>query len=293
MPALINFGILPVGRQGDGMNRIQLILIALLAIGLTQPGCAQADMQPVAQSQQPSLKTLFNKYQKLTEPEPTPPKSAPQAEVEKTDGDLPGVIFSGWDRPPLDLFNERWPQREVTYEMYFPKTGPAGLMVYGLAVHAGDITSTVSRDRLARGAPAFHYSVKQITDWANDAARGNCPALYPEEQAFLDRLVRDGVIIRVSGLYWADRRIKHVLGASPSKKRTLNQNLNHERIHVMWDEDPNFREKYLNLWRTLSEEEKRDILEKLKQYNPENEMQLIEEWAVYQNESRPSWSGQR
>jgi predicted Fe-S protein YdhL (DUF1289 family) len=55
----------------------------------------------------------------------------------------------------------------------------------------------------------------------------------------------------------------------------------------MWDEDPNFRETAIQKWRGMSDDEKQAVYKRLKGYNPENEMQIIEEWAVRQHENIP------
>jgi hypothetical protein len=231
----------------------------------------------------PDIERLFKKYKSILDDykAPVPPSSAIK------DTECPGYIVGNWAQPPQDLFCQKWPYRRDTYEIYFSEKKEIARAIYGLALFTKDLDRSVTLERFERGAGGFHYSIGQMTSWANAVLQGVQPTYTEEEKALLDKLVADYVLIRVNGRYVSIGLVAHVLGVAPQKKRSLSLNLNHERLHVMWDEDPNFRDTAIQKWRSMSEDEKQAVYKNLKGYNPENEMQIIEEWAVRQHENIP------
>ena len=160
-------------------------------------------------------------------------------------------------------------------------------MIYGLALFTGDLDKSVTLDRFKKGAQGFHYSVEQISQWANSCLSNANPFYTQAEKTFFEYLKRDGVICKQGAQYYPCGQIKHVLGAAQGLKRDFKANLNHECVHVVWDQKAEFRNYWQKKWGLLSEEEKKQVYGKLKGYNPENTLQIIEEWAVYENENKP------
>ena len=230
----------------------------------------------------PDIERLYKKYQSVLDQYKAP---SPPAAVR--DAECPGWIVGDWAEPPKELFCQKWPYRRTTYEIYFSEKKEIARSIYGLALFTKDLDPSVTLERFERGAGGFHYSIGQITSWANAVLQGVQPTYTDEEKTLLEKLVADYILIRINGRYVSIGLAAHVLGVAPQTKRSLSLNLNHERLHVMWDENPKFREGAIAKWRTMSETEKQAVYSSLKGYNPENEMQIIEEWAVRQHENIP------
>lgn len=272
--------------------KLRLACAILLGLGLLicLPNFVSADIIPEPETDQDWQKRLFEKYWNLQDrPQAPKEKAMPEPAGPPAEPGFPGIIAEGWTTPPNELFHEKWPYRAVTYELYFPTTASLGRTVYGLAIFTKDLKPSVTLERFEKGAGGFHYSIGQLVDWANAVAEGRQQTYTREEDAFLARLVRDKVMIKVNGRYRDIGMVRHVLGVTPQKKRSVKLNADHERLHVLWDEDREFREKHIKLWQGLSREEKDVVIRGLKGYNPENEMQMIEEWSVRQNESDVNW----
>ncbi|MBF0102828.1 MAG: hypothetical protein HQK77_18150 [Desulfobacterales bacterium] len=200
--------------------------------------------------------------------------------------DYPGVIIGQDCSQCQQLFNEKWQYRKLTYEILCSKQDMLAEMVYCLALFSHDLNKTISLEKFKKGAQGFHYSIDQVVEWAN--AVTNNPRHFFKiafEKMFFDLLQKDKVIIKKNGFFEPADQILHVLGVSSGTKRTIEFNLNHERIHIFWDQNSAFREYYIEKWNRLSSEEKQESIQALKGYNTENELLMIEEWTVRQNES--------
>ena len=267
------------------MKRIRLVILLVTLCLLIPPlSTAKADIVPEPEKGKEWREELFQKYWDMREGAPAK-KPSPQWKQ----SDLPGWIVEGWDRPPTELFSEKWPYRSVTYEMYFPSKKPLARAIYGLALFTKDLKPSVTLARFEKGAGGFHYSTEQLVGWANAVGEGRQKFYTSEEKAFLEKLVQDKVMVKVNGRFRQIGMIRHVLGVAPMKKRSMVLNLKHERLHVMWDENQKFRETYISRWRGLTDEEKQEVYKQLKGYNPEKEMQIIEEWSVRHAEKQPKW----
>jgi hypothetical protein len=200
-----------------------------------------------------------------------------------------GRIIGEWTEKPERMFFANWPYRGITYEMYFAQKKELGRKIYGLALFTKDIDRSINLEKFEKGAQGFHYSISQVVNWANAVLQGELQFNTNEEFILLYQLMEDEAISLVSGNWASTGRIKHILGVTPGRKRSLKLNLNHERIHVIWDEDPAFREKHTTRWNKLPESKQDEILKDFKNYDQTNINQIIEEWAVRQNESSVSW----
>ena len=178
------------------------------------------------------------------------------------------------------LFRQSWKYREITYESHFGSSVALASEIYSLAIHTGDITPDTPKDLFLRGVQGCHYSISQVLEWANDGRA----AKSEEELGFIKRLEEDKVIAKDRGVYVAAGKVSHVLSAAAGKKRTFELNLNHERLHIRWDEDASFREQGKRGYEAREEQGRAEALKKLKRYNPKNRAQLIEEWAIYNAE---------
>lgn len=223
-----------------------------------------------------ALSQLFKKYQELSTQKPTTPKldlSTFQTDV----AGWPGMIYGNEQGEGESSFNFAWPYRHIAFEMHIQDQKQLSAMIYSLAVHAKDISADTPRDKFYKGVSGFHYSIEQICAWLNDP---NKIELNAEERGFVQQLENHGVIKKEANQYISASSIKHVLAASASKKRSFERNLRHERLHIFYDEDQDFRDSCLKRFKALDIAEQKEILKKYSHYNQENLPQLIEEWAV-------------
>jgi len=225
------------------------------------------------------IQGLWEKYSTL----PNETEKAPESHQ------YPGRIIGEWPEKPGRLYFADWPYRGKTYEVFFSQKRELGRMIYGLALFARDIDRSITLQKFEKGAQGFHYSIAQVVNWANVVLQGKLKFNTKEEFILLYWLMEDEAISLVGGKWAETGRIKHILGVTPGRKRSLKLNLNHERVHVIWDEEPTFQEKYTKKWNKLSESKTEEILKDFKSYDQTNIIQIIEEWAVRQNESDVSW----
>lgn len=191
---------------------------------------------------------------------------------------FPGRILGEPQGEGESAFQHAWKYRSVTYELHYADPERLARSVYGLAIHARDVSPELPREKFFGGVRGFHYATWQICRWLDDARREG-KNLSPEEAELADMLVQDGVIRLESGCE-PGTPVRHVLGAAPGKKRSFARSLRHERLHVYWDEDIGFQARSRARWIALPDSEKEAERRKLKNYSQDNEWQLIEEWAV-------------
>lgn len=216
------------------------------------------------------LEDLWNKYSGEIQKRDEPARAALPT---------PGIIIGKPQGHDEYGFSYPWKYRSSAYEMHFEKPVELAKSVYGLALYAKDVSPTLPREKFYGGVLGFHYSARQVAGWLNETIR-NHESLSQEENAFAGRMLLEGVVKIGPDGFEPGNKITHVLGASGGKKRSFAQNLRHERLHVFWDEDRAFRERQQEAWNNLSEEDKQKARQELKNYNQDNERQLIEEWAI-------------
>lgn len=190
---------------------------------------------------------------------------------------FPGRYIGKTDN--LTEFTTPWSHRTSTYELHFEDKNFLGRAVYSLARYCGDISEEISRIRVANGVEGFHYSSSQICDWINAIFKGSIEAPVAEEFYLASLLLRDGVVKLENGTFHPSSKIGHVLASAPGKKRSITENLRHERLHVLWDEEDSIQRIARSKWSSFSEAQKKEIRESLKGY-ANNEELLLEEWAV-------------
>ncbi|MDR2077129.1 MAG: hypothetical protein LBP61_09435 [Desulfovibrio sp.] len=242
-----------------------------------------------------SLRKLWERYvpfaaQPQKDESRQPPASPPEnpAAPPENPAAAPGSCVGDSPETRAAAALSPWAWRQYGYELYFASAAELARSIYGLALETGDIGGEMTLDRFQRGAQGFHYGVRQICPWAENLLSGRTPPRTEEERRLLDRLLLEGVIVGRGGKVVPGGNIHHVLGAAKGKKRALTDNLAHERLHVLWDEDEAFREAGLSRWRALSGEEKEAVRASLPGYAPENEAQFVEEWAVREAEKLPA-----
>ena len=195
--------------------------------------------------------------------------------------DCPGRVLC--DRQNMSEFIRRWKCRGSSYELHYKDRAELARTVYDLAVHAGDIDASVSRERVEAGVEGFHYSSQQVCAWIEEVLHG--ASVSREAMVFIGYLLYDGVIVFDGGRCKPGAGIRHVLAAAPGKKRSFKENIDLERLHVLWDEDPSFRAKAQAAWAILPEPDKVDVQHRLRAYA--NDLQLrLEEWAVREVEQK-------
>jgi hypothetical protein len=252
------------GHKGIELRNLAFYLLFCCLFSVTFTITAEAEIQ-----------ALWEKYY---------PRHS-ETEEQRIENQYPGKIIGKWPEKPEKLFFTDWSYRGTTYEILFSQKKELGRSIYGIALFARDIDRSITLERFERGGQGFHYSISQVVNWANAVLKGELKLNTNEEFNLLCSLMHHGAISIIKGKWVATDRIKHILGATAGLKRDLKINLNHERIHVIWDEDPNFKDKYIKKWNKLPEKNKEQILQNFKNYDRTNINQIIEEWAVYDNES--------
>lgn len=224
------------------------------------------------------LEDLWNQYI-VKSPTYQPPANASKHKT----SNAPGLIIGKAQGEADSAFDYKWKYRERAFEMHFEKASDLSHSIYSLALHTRDISPKLPKEKFFKGVPGFHYSTEQIVTWLNDPEK---MPLSTEEKQFVAQLQQGGVVSLQAGRYVGSDSIDHVLGAAPGKKRSFAFNLRHERLHVFWDEDPQFRTRYQAEWLGLEEAEKLSARQnELRNYAQGNEQQLVEEWAIYKAEA--------
>ena len=218
------------------------------------------------------LEDLWNRYA---------PKSA---SVQSVRGQTPGRVMGRSPGKDTSSFTYHWKYRWRTYELHFEDSAKLARSVYGLALHAGDVSPRLPREKFYGGVLGFHYSVNQVCAWLNDAAAKRL-TLSEEENRLVGMLLQDGIIAIEKGGWGRTGKVSHILAAAPGKKRSFAENLRHERLHVFWDEDSAFRARERAAWKQMPEGERARVRRELKNYAQDNEPQLVEEWAVKRAEA--------
>lgn len=214
------------------------------------------------------LEEVWDKYSALSH---VYEKTAPEKTPGEIIGKAQGANEHGFDWP--------WKYRSTVYEMHYEIPEQLARGIYSLALYAKDIDANIPREKFYKGVLGFHYTAAQIASWLNDCVAKRS-VLTSEENIFAGKMLVNGIIGIGRNGFEPSGKITHVLGASGGKKRSFAQNLLHERLHVFWDEDHDFQTAAYEEWKNLSGEEKEKILQSLKNYNPHNENQLVEEWTI-------------
>lgn len=236
------------------------ILLFLLSAVTFFPATLQAEITP---------RLLWNNYLNLA-----------QKQSEYSNSALyPGRLLTDSDTE----FLSDWKYRKVTYEIHYDDKRTLGRAVYDLALHSGDIPLDTSLSRVESGVEGFHYDINQICLWINDVLTQKRNGITAESCQFIVFLLQDKIIFVENNTVKPNKDINHVLAVAKGKKRSLQQNLLHERLHVYWDEDEVFKKTAQKKWNALSLQEKESANQKLKHYADNAELRL-EEWAVREAE---------
>lgn len=217
------------------------------------------------------LEELWNKY-------------APDNFKDEIQLPTPGAIYGQAPGTGESSFSYQWKYRPKTYEMHFQDPETLAKGIRSLALYAGDISPDLPPEKFYKGVTGFHYSAAQIAGWLNNVIRKK-EELNPEENAFAGEMLKNGIVKLGGEGFTPGEDISHALGSAPGKKRAFAKNLLHERLHVFWDEDQQMRDKARSAWDGMTESEKEEIRKRLKNYNQNNEDQLLEEWAILEAEN--------
>jgi hypothetical protein len=254
------------------MKKIILICLAIFVSFLST--ISQAEYSSI--TDQELLKSIWEKF--------LPPEQKVKTEQTKLQID-PLVLFIGSEdklRPMLP--DKLWPWRDVSFEFYFYTRTELARSVFGLAQISGDVSKEMKLDRFEKGVQGFHYDVDQICVWLNSILNETVSYNTDEEARLIGWLLSSGVINIISGKAVPGKLIHHILGAAPGKKRSLAEALLHERLHVRWDEDLDFKTTFMAKWNKMTKDEKEKVYNSLSSYSRDNELQIIEEWAVKSSE---------
>lgn len=163
---------------------------------------------------------------------------------------------------------------------------------YGLALYVRELDKSISIQSFEKGAMSFHYQTDQVVDWVNAIQAGKIGFKSPGEIVFLNGLVQDKVL-KMDNYKWSSTgKVAHIIGATAGKWRGLALNLTHERVHILWDEDPNFRKGITKKWNALTLGQQKKIIASFKGYDQTNIPQMIEKWGVKNFEKNPPWFSQ-
>lgn len=180
-----------------------------------------------------------------------------------------------------------WKYREKCYEIYFSSPEELARSIYGLALSAGDIKADISLERFSKGVQGFHYDLEQVLEWLAAIDSHKLNFYTSQERRLVNWLLADKVLTIKNQVLLDNRLVSHLLGAASGRRRTMEQNLTHERLHVMWSEDTDFRRQAINKWQQLSPEQKEEVYASLPGYAQDREMQIVEEWWIRQCEKLP------
>ena len=217
------------------------------------------------------LEEIWNRYAQRVAPQP--------------ESTLPGRLLGVASETRKAAFAASWRYRAVAYELHYEEPAALARSVYSLALHAGDIDTTLPVERFIGGVLGFHYSVRQVCDWLNAVITQSFPGPELDEETLAGLLLQDGVIRLQDGRFRPNGRITHILAAAPGKKRDFAANLRHERLHVFWDENAAFREREQATWSALTGAQQAEAKKALSRYASGNEAQFIEEWAIHRAEN--------
>ena len=194
----------------------------------------------------------------------------------------PGRVMDAHNTPSEfeKSFTDLWAYRSVTYEIYHHDATKLASLAYALARHTNDIDASLAPERFVAGVKGFHYQLSQVCDWLNDLAAGKSADPAMDEMILVGLLLQDKIITIKNGRIVPAGSVSHILGAAPGRQRTFADNLRHERLHILWDENPAFKEKGLQDWNNLSAEEKEGERKNYSRYAKGNDELLIEEWAI-------------
>ena len=232
---------------------------------------------------------LWERYYQLYEEQENGGAEAEQGLSEPDEALFPGRLAGDWDEEPQGLFHDAWPARAQTYEILAASSRDLARSIYGLALYTHDLDQSVDLARFEAGAQGFHYSMDQLVGWADAVLAGEFPLYTGEELQLLSWLLQDGALAVEEGRVASTGLVGHVLGAASGRNRSLELNLDHERLHVLWDESPAFKLEWQARWRDLSDAAREEVFAQLSGYDRENLEGIIEEWAVRQNEADATW----
>lgn len=235
--------------------KIKLLSLIISCFLFQSTACAQTSL-------------LWDKYFSLS-----------QAAQEVDYTSYPGKIFLF---EYVNLYTSAWKFRSNTYEVFFDDKQKLGRTVYDLAIFTGDIPENTSLERVEKGVEGFHYNIDQICAWLNNVFYAKQKTPSQDTFTFITYLLQDNVVKLVNGVF-VPGKFKHVLAVAEGRKRSLEQNLRHERLHVYWDEEPAFKKIAQEKWNALSQKEKDKFNKELKNYAKNEELRL-EEWAVREAE---------
>ncbi len=226
-------------------------------------------------AQAETAQDIWAKYSSMAKNKPS--------EKAQQEASFPGRIIGDVLEEHKAYFTQAWKMRGLTYELYFASSTELAQSVYDLALFSKDIDESLAMKTFLNGVLGFHYTSEQVLDWAKSLYKKDMPA---SEYPYLIRfMLEDKVLTLHDTGFQISPNIRHILAASAGKKRTFYSTLEHERLHVFWDEDTALREKQIAKWHALSDAEKSKIRKELHRYAQGNEAQLIEEWSVHSTES--------
>lgn len=241
-------------------------------------------------SEAQTIEDIWNKYLPATQPEGANSRADVEATLqgERNGKDVapassteffPGRQIGRPQGSGEAAFVYPWKYRHQTYELHYENPQLLARSVYGLAIFTGDVSDDLPKETFYSSVKGFHYDIKQVCEWLNYIIK-NERELTVEEKFLINLLIEDKFIIFKENTYSPGEGVSHLVAAAPGSSRSFANNLRHERLHVYWDEDVYFQSQFRAKWILLSNSEKEKVREKLKNYNQNNEQQLIEEWAI-------------
>lgn len=182
------------------------------------------------------------------------------------------------------LNTQNWKYSHLNYELNCPEKSMIAKNIYGLAIFTGDISSDIKYDDFEKGVQGYHYRIEQVTQWINSILSGSFTLKNPEEFFFISNLIENSAIVLINGVFESGNIIRHISGAAPGTKRSLEININHERLHIILDEEPSIGKEAAETWNKLPDKTKIAYKNKLKSYLFKTEETFLKEWYVRENE---------
>lgn len=101
------------------------------------------------------LESLWNKYIPTEDGRPLSPPPSPVDIQKKNSVEL------------LGTFTHNWKYQSTTHELFYEDHRALARSIYGLAIYAGDVDSSLDPQKFIEGVLGYHYRVTQVCAWLN------------------------------------------------------------------------------------------------------------------------------
>lgn len=151
------------------------------------------------------LESLWNKYIPTEDGRPLSPPPSPVDIQKKNSVEL------------LGTFTHNWKYQSTTHELFYEDHRALARSIYGLAIYAGDVDSSLDPQKFIEGVLGYHYRVTQVCAWLNAVVSKKTSSPELDEENLIGVLLSDGVIAIKGGNFVPTGKYSHILAASQGK----------------------------------------------------------------------------